>query len=66
VWLLCRTCFEMQCAPVTFDDNYGSTLDRTAACKGGGSVVVRITDSCPCVHENAYSNKVVLWGHGPL
>lgn len=49
----------MQCLPSKFTDGYGSPLDRTGVCfNANASVVVRITDTCPCVYpNNAYSNR---------
>jgi hypothetical protein len=42
-----------------FRDNYGETLDRSQACyQEGASVIVMITDLCPCDYpRNAFSNK---------
>jgi hypothetical protein len=31
-----------------FKDGYGNNMDRTGVCKNSNSVVVRITDTCPC------------------
>ena len=45
----CGTCIEIRCNPVVITDNYGSVLDRTKACfNPSASVVVRVTDTCPC------------------
>ena len=54
-----RRCYEVQCLPSSFTDGYGSPLDRTGVCfNPNASVVVRITDTCPCVYPgNAYSNR---------
>eukprot|EP00877_Chromochloris_zofingiensis_P011457 jgi/Chrzof1/6565/Cz19g01080.t1 len=55
----CGRCYEVSCRPATFNDGYGSQLDREGVCKDPSkSVVVRITDTCPCYYpDNAYSNK---------
>ncbi|KAI8464805.1 MAG: expansin [Monoraphidium minutum] len=54
----CGSCYEVACEEGRLTDGYGKTLDRHGACKGGASVVVRITDSCPCNYPaNYYSNK---------
>jgi hypothetical protein len=44
---------------MTFKDGYGAQLDRNGACHDPeSSVVVMITDTCPCHYPgNAYSNK---------
>ncbi|GAX84180.1 hypothetical protein CEUSTIGMA_g11603.t1 [Chlamydomonas eustigma] len=43
---------------MTFKDNFGQWLDRQHDCLSQESVVVTITDTCPCVKpNNAYSNK---------
>lgn len=54
----CGACYELRCKPSVFKDGYGNTLDRTRACRGGGSVIIKVTDSCPCYYpSNHYSNK---------
>ncbi|KAG2452438.1 hypothetical protein HYH02_002681 [Chlamydomonas schloesseri] len=54
----CGRCYEVTCNPASFNDGYGQWLDRSGACYSGASVVVTITDSCPCNYpNNAYSNK---------
>eukprot|EP01025_Chloroclados_australasicus_P008912 TRINITY_DN1330_c1_g1_i2.p1 TRINITY_DN1330_c1_g1~~TRINITY_DN1330_c1_g1_i2.p1 ORF type:complete len:380 (-),score=33.30 TRINITY_DN1330_c1_g1_i2:1662-2801(-) len=55
----CGRCYEVQCHPTYFTDGYGETLDRVNVCRDpSASVVVTITDTCPCVYAtNAYSNK---------
>ncbi|GBF98268.1 hypothetical protein Rsub_10931 [Raphidocelis subcapitata] len=53
----CGRCYEVACVPGTVVDGFGEELDRADACRNG-SVVVRITDSCPCIKpENPESNK---------
>jgi hypothetical protein len=53
----CGRCYEVACEPGTVVDGFGEELDRADACRNG-SVVVRVTDSCPCVKpENPESNK---------
>jgi hypothetical protein len=44
---------------MTFRDGYGASLDRNGACfDPEASVVVTITDTCPCYYPgNMYSNK---------
>lgn len=55
----CGRCVEVKCDPRWISDNYGASYDRTSACINSTySVVVRITDDCPCTYPpNAYSNK---------
>jgi len=55
----CGTCYEVACDPMVFKDNYGNELDRLDVCfNPEQSVVVRITDTCPCnYNDNYYSNK---------
>lgn len=55
----CGKCVEVKCDPRWITDNYGGSYDRTAACfNPAASVIVRITDDCPCTYPaNAYSNK---------
>lgn len=57
--LLCRNCYEVACDPTGFSDNYGNYLDRKSACHdASASLVVRITDTCPCNYAgNSFSNK---------
>ena len=45
-----RRCFEVKCTSGTFKDGYGSVIDRPISrCRDPeASVVVRITDTCPC------------------
>jgi hypothetical protein len=54
-----RKCKEVKCKKMTFKDGYGAQLDRNGACfDDQASVVVTITDSCPCHYPgNQYSNK---------
>jgi hypothetical protein len=54
-----RKCKEVKCKRMTFKDGYGAELDRNGACfDDEASVVVTITDTCPCYYPgNAYSNK---------
>lgn len=52
----CGTCYEVACRPSHIKDGYGENMDRTGSCRGG-SVIVRVTDTCPCHYpSNAYSN----------
>eukprot|EP00878_Enallax_costatus_P046101 GHUV01055698.1.p1 GENE.GHUV01055698.1~~GHUV01055698.1.p1 ORF type:complete len:126 (+),score=13.99 GHUV01055698.1:499-876(+) len=54
----CGTCWEFQCIDDSFKDGYGASIDRSSACKDPNKkVVVKITDACPCVHANFYSNQ---------
>jgi hypothetical protein len=55
----CGKCKEVKCKPMTFKDGYGAQLDRNGACHDQeASVVVTITDTCPCHYPgNYYSNK---------
>ncbi|GLC47742.1 Expansin-A20 [Pleodorina starrii] len=53
----CGRCYEVQCNPSSFTDGYGNHIDRTYGCNQG-SVIVTVTDSCPCDYPaNAYSNR---------
>lgn len=54
-----RKCKEVKCKKMSFKDGYGAALDRNGACfDDQASVVVTITDSCPCHYPgNQYSNK---------
>lgn len=54
----CGTCYEVSCRSAWISDNYGASLDRTQSCINSNSVIVRITDTCPCHYPpNEYSNK---------
>eukprot|EP01025_Chloroclados_australasicus_P018455 TRINITY_DN196_c0_g1_i5.p1 TRINITY_DN196_c0_g1~~TRINITY_DN196_c0_g1_i5.p1 ORF type:complete len:418 (-),score=51.86 TRINITY_DN196_c0_g1_i5:3505-4758(-) len=55
----CGRCYEVKCLPSTFIDNYGESLDRSGVCYDPeASVVVTITDTCPCNYaSNWYSNQ---------
>jgi hypothetical protein len=54
----CGRCYEVACRATTVRDGYGGTLDRTHTCQGQKSVIVTVTDTCPCYYpSNAYSNK---------
>lgn len=55
----CGRCVEVKCDPRVINDNYGASYDRTGACYNQDySVVLRITDDCPCTYPpNSYSNK---------
>lgn len=55
----CGRCVEVKCDPRWISDSYGGSYDRTTACiDPTQSVIVRITDDCPCTYpRNAYSNK---------
>ena len=50
---------QVKCRPANFTDGYGDPLDCMGACfNTNASLIVRITDACPCVYPpNAYSNK---------
>lgn len=55
----CGSCYEVACRPAKFKDAFGQYLDRESACKDPSkTVVVRITDSCPCYYPaNRHSNS---------
>ncbi|WIA22297.1 hypothetical protein OEZ85_004615 [Tetradesmus obliquus] len=54
----CGRCYEVACRPTHIRDGYGSSMDRTHSCNGQSSVIVTVTDTCPCYYpSNAYSNK---------
>lgn len=59
LYLAYRTCFEVRCDPVWVTDSYNGSFDRTTACYDPtASLIVRITDVCPCTYpSNFYSNK---------
>jgi len=45
----CGACYEVKCEPMNFQDGYGNTHERMEACYDPNkSVIVAITDSCPC------------------
>lgn len=47
----CGSCIEVACDPAWIQDNYGQKLDRTWACYDKQeSVVLRVTDTCPCTY----------------
>lgn len=55
----CGKCKEVKCKPTNFNDGYGAWLDRANVCYDTeASVVVMITDTCPCHYPGNYaSNK---------
>lgn len=55
----CGRCLEVRCDPRWISDLYGGSFDRTTACSDPSqSIIVRITDDCPCTYPpNGYSNK---------
>mmetsp|Transcript_18802 Transcript_18802/g.34123 ORF Transcript_18802/g.34123 Transcript_18802/m.34123 type:complete len:205 (-) Transcript_18802:221-835(-) len=56
----CGRCYEVRCRNSDFRDGYGQFLDRSQSCydSQGKSVVLTITDACPCSYpNNAYSNQ---------
>lgn len=55
----CGKCKEVRCRRSSFADGYGQWLDRQDACYDTkASVVVMITDQCPCHYPDNYaSNK---------
>ena len=42
---------QIKCQPMTFSDNYGMSIDRTGACHNQDSIIIAITDTCPCFKE---------------
>jgi Lytic transglycolase len=54
-----RKCKEVKCKNINFKDGYGQTLERSSACfDPSASLVVTITDTCPCHYPGNYaSNK---------
>lgn len=50
---------QIKCDPIVIYDAYGQSLDRTQACYDpSASLVIRITDACPCNYpNNPQSNK---------
>ncbi|KAF6254548.1 RlpA-like double-psi beta-barrel-protein domain-containing protein-containing protein [Scenedesmus sp. NREL 46B-D3] len=55
----CGTCKEVRCKEMWFKDGYGQKLERETICYDpAASLVVTITDTCPCIYPgNYYSNK---------
>ncbi|WIA28939.1 hypothetical protein OEZ86_011463 [Tetradesmus obliquus] len=55
----CGKCKEVKCKATGFRDGYGQWIDRKDVCfDTSASVVVTITDTCPCSYPgNYYSNK---------
>jgi hypothetical protein len=55
----CGRCYEVKCNSMSFKDGYGDSLSRDGVCKDSeSSVVVTVTDTCPCHYSNNYySNK---------
>jgi hypothetical protein len=61
----CGGCYEIECSSKSMKDGYGVDLDRNGVCKEG-SVVVKVTDTCPCSYpNNYYSNKRWCCGDMP-
>jgi hypothetical protein len=61
----CGACYEVECSSKSMKDGYGVDLDRNGVCKEG-SVVVKVTDTCPCNYpNNYYSNKRWCCGDMP-
>ncbi|WIA42754.1 hypothetical protein OEZ86_008697 [Tetradesmus obliquus] len=46
----CGRCYEVACRPTHIRDGYGSSMDRTHSCNGQSSVIVTVTDTCPCYY----------------
>ncbi|MEW5305930.1 MAG: hypothetical protein WDW36_008440 [Sanguina aurantia] len=43
---------------MTFTDGYGNSINRQGACYNSKTVIVTITDACPCNYpSNNYSNR---------
>lgn len=63
----CGKCFEVRCRPASFTDGNGAELHREDACYDPTkSIVVTITDSCPCYKPgNEASNKRWCCGDMP-
>ena len=57
--MLDRVCIEVACRNAAFSDGYGNSIDRSSACYNSAqSLVLRVTDNCPCHYpNNAYSNS---------
>ncbi len=57
----------MACDNRVIKDGYGTQIDRKSVCYDAqASVVVRVTDSCPCSYPgNYYSNKRWQVGRTP-
>jgi hypothetical protein len=53
---MCGQCLEISCDPAWIQDNYGQKLDRTWSCYNNQeSVVVRVTDTCPCTYPREFA-----------
>ncbi|CAG9467265.1 unnamed protein product [Pedinophyceae sp. YPF-701] len=62
----CGRCYEVRCKPASFSDGYGNQLGRDHVCSDESqSIVITITDQCPCEHANAYSNRRWCCGDMP-
>lgn len=63
----CGRCFAVRCHPYIFTDGHGARVNRLHACsKGIATVVVRVTDVCPCHYAtNTVSNKRWCCGDMP-
>jgi hypothetical protein len=54
----CGKCKEVRCKPMNFADGYGQWLERSKVCfNDWSSVVVMVTDTCPCVYPDNYSSN---------
>lgn len=54
----CGKCKEVRCKPMNFADGYGQWLDRSKVCYNDySSVVVMVTDTCPCNYPDNYSSN---------
>jgi hypothetical protein len=48
----------VRCVDRSFNDGFGQAVYRSKSCYDENkAVVVKVIDSCPCVHENFYSNQ---------
>eukprot|EP00879_Flechtneria_rotunda_P015315 GHRR01016009.1.p1 GENE.GHRR01016009.1~~GHRR01016009.1.p1 ORF type:complete len:151 (+),score=29.76 GHRR01016009.1:272-724(+) len=57
----CGSCYEVKCDDKSIKDAYGQNIDRSNACKDtSASVVVQISDTCPCdFPANAYRTTLM-------
>ncbi|KAF8073002.1 hypothetical protein HT031_000662 [Scenedesmus sp. PABB004] len=50
----CGACYEVRCDSAVLRDGYGDSIDRTGACRDPeASVILKITDTCPCTYRRA-------------
>jgi hypothetical protein len=53
----CGKCKEVKCKNTAFNDGYGQWLERRECHNEYASVVVMVTDTCPCHYPDNYSSN---------